>query len=162
MRNWAGSFFMNMPLYKMYWKRVGHVKRSRLPESVQCDTHYTAREELKTQAIKDGYRYLIFCKPRLISHSYFKVFCDILYRRDEPFEYYNGNIEHWKFVWLTFKYPNLKPEMAENKPLYEQELLKESAINIDDYYGIPRAHFNNISAIIGAVFDYGSEYFTIR
>ncbi len=146
----------------MYWKRVGHVKRSRLPEAVTCPVEYDARELLKAQALHDGYQYVVFCKPMLMEHSYFKANCDLLFRREDPRENFDGSRQYWNYIFFKFKYPNLKPEALENKTEYKRDTLLESGINISDYRGIPRTHFNNISKIIGAVFDYGSEYFTIR
>lgn len=146
----------------MYWKRVGHVKRSRLPEAVTCPVEYDARELLMAQALHDGYQYVVFCKPRLLTHTYFKVDCSLLYRRNEPRETFNGNRQYWNSVWFKFKYPNLKPEVLENKTEYQQEHILQNDIGINDYSGIPSTHYNNITKIIGAVFEYGSEYFTIR
>lgn len=146
----------------MYWKQVGHVKRSRLPESVICSKDYGSREVLKAGALREGYPYMIFCKPRLIEHTYFKVDCEVLYMRDEPRENYDGTRQFWTYIWCKFKYPNLNPQILEGKTEYQRDAILEEGIYMNDYHSIPRKHFNNISKVIGAVFDYGSEYFTIR
>jgi hypothetical protein len=151
---------MHMPLYKMYWKRVGHVKRSRLPEAVTCPVEYDAWELLKAQALHDGYQYVVFCKPRLTEHTYFNIYCNLYYRREQPRENFDGTRRYWDYIFFKFKYPNLKPEALANKSEYQQETILENSVH--DFSGIPYAHFNNISKITEAIFRYGSEYFTIR
>lgn len=145
----------------MYWKQVGHVKRSRLPESVTCPLGWDNQTILKNKAIQEGYQYLVFCKPTLVTHTYFKVHCELLYRRDIPILGLGGT-QYWNGVWAKFKYSNLKPEILEDKTNSNKEIILESSITINDYSAIPRAHFNNISSVLASVFDYGSEYFTPR